>query len=116
MSKNYQELIQNPPKLYEQPKHLDKRSLIKEQVQNNGMSSMTSEGVNDEETEEDQETVTDKWIRILSLVENNEINLAFEEALLLDDPIYLLRLLIMTRTPISSLTADNCSNLWTKFL
>ncbi len=90
--------------------------MIKEHAQNNGLSSVTSEGVNEEETEEEQETVTDKWIRILSLVENNEINLAFEEAILLDDPIYLLRLLIMTRTPISSLTAENCSNLWAKFL
>ncbi len=86
--------------------------MIKEHAQNNGLSSVASEGVNEEETEEEQETVTDKWIRILSLVENNEINLAFEEALLLDDPIYLLRLLIMTRTPISFLTAENCSNLW----
>ncbi len=35
---------------------------------------------------------------------------------MLDDPIYLIRLLIMTRTPISALTAENCSNLWSKFL
>lgn len=49
-------------------------------------------------------------------MENNDLNSAFEEAIQLDDPIYLIRLLIITRTPISSLTAHNCSQLWEKFL
>lgn len=34
----------------------------------------------------------------------------------MDDPIYLIRLLIITKTPISSLTAHNCGELWGRFL
>lgn len=49
-------------------------------------------------------------------MENDDINSAFEEAFDMDDPIYLIRLLIITRTPISSLTAENCTRLWDKFL
>lgn len=42
--------------------------------------------------------------------------MAFEEAFEMDDPIYIIRLMIITKTPLSSLTAGNCIRLWDKFL
>lgn len=66
----------------------------------------------EEEEEPSTDNIVAKWERVLELVEDEEINEAYMLTFQMDDPIYLLRLMLLTQTPLKKLTPANTCLLW----
>lgn len=55
-------------------------------------------------------------MKILDQIHNEEINDAYQEVLALDDPIYLLRLMFLSKMPMKKLSPDAFQNVWRNFM
>ena len=68
------------------------------------------------ESNNEGENISIEWLDILDKVHQKDYNQAYQGVLNLDDPIYFIRLMLLSKIPLKKLSPDIFRKVWGKFI